>query len=114
MRAEPGQLVFYGHGGFSASAGQVNAVVEQIASRKCKKLAAATQAWERHLWIWIRLTGPDLAMHTQPPPTTVPDLPPGVEVVWAANRTGQLWRVRPPAAWEVLDLPVLTPLDRRP
>lgn len=107
LRGTPGELVFYGHGGFSASAEQVNAVVEQNALRKCEKLGAVTEASERHLWIWMRLAAPDIAMHTQPPPETVPNLPRGVEVVWAANRTGRLWRVRPPDPWEELAAPQL-------
>jgi hypothetical protein len=94
------------HGGFSADIDKVNELAAIEAKANSAKLAAA-DADERHLFMWLTLTHPDaeLAVHTGPPPSTLPS---GVDVLWLATQGGaegfgkerveRLWRVRPRTA----------------
>jgi hypothetical protein len=105
---EPARLLLRAHRGFSARAGQVNGIVLACAESNADKLRKA-DAQERHLLVWVDASGPELAMFTQPPPSHAPELPEGIDVVWAATRgkrpgelCERLWRLRPPGGWENL------------
>jgi len=107
IQGEP-RLFFIGHGGLNADVDDVNRLVERHAHARdnLKKLGAA-DADERHLFVWITGSQPkaELAMHTGPPPPSPPVLPAGLDVVWAQNESGHLWRVRRGGNWEVLQPP---------
>jgi hypothetical protein len=107
IAGEP-RLFFIGHGGLTADVDEVNRLVERHAhaSDNVKKLGAA-DADERHLFVWITGSQPkaELAMHTGPPPASPPALPPGLDVVWAQNESGHLWRVRRGGNWELVQPP---------
>jgi len=62
----------------------LNALVAKRADAKVAKLAAA-DCNERHLFVWVRHDGAELAMATLPPPPDVPELPSKLDVVWAAT-----------------------------
>ena len=54
----------------------------------------------------------ELVLANQGPPSTAPDLPDGIDVVWVglgppdpAEATLALWRVRPSGAWEQIRAP---------
>jgi hypothetical protein len=102
------RLFFIGHGGLAADPDEVNRLVERHAhaSDNLKKLDAA-DADERHLFVWITGSHPqaELAMHACGPPASAPVLPEGVDVVWAQNESGHLWRVRRGDDWEEIQPP---------
>lgn len=99
-------LVLSTHNGTVADPETVNELVAERAAVKAPKLLDA-QADERHLFVWVDSSHADaeLAMFAQPPPATVPEIPKGIDAVWAA--TGglggtfeRLWLLRPPGRWE--------------
>jgi hypothetical protein len=101
------------HGGHGADADDLIGLAERDGKSNAEKLQNA-EADERHLWIWVDGTTPDaeLAMHLGHMPSGPPELPTGVDVVWAAmlgvTGLGQMGfervlRVRPPGSWEMLD-----------
>ena len=107
VEGEP-RLFFIGHGGLRADSEEVNRLVEfhAHAGDNLRKLAAA-DADERHLFVWITGSHPqaELAMYAMGPPETPPNLPEGLDVVWAQNESGNLWRARRGGGWEVLEAP---------
>jgi hypothetical protein len=62
----------------------LNALVAKRADAKVAKLAAA-DCNERHIFVWVRHDGAELAMATLPPPPDVTELPSELDVVWAAT-----------------------------
>jgi hypothetical protein len=101
-------LWFAGHGGGTASPDRVNVLVRHEALENCAKLLAA-RADERHLFVWIVDVeyGGELAMQAGVLPSVTPELPPGIDVVWAASSRGACtWRCRPPEGWEALNIHV--------
>ena len=107
------QIYMTAHGGATSDVGQVNELVEAAAEANRDKLAAATGD-EKHLFVWLNPSYADaeLAVATQPVPSTPPAIPSEVDVIWLATQGGRgyggvqlekLWRVRPQAGWEQLD-----------
>jgi hypothetical protein len=103
-------LLFSGHQGVGGSPGAVNALVEERAGAKVKKLVASG-ADERHLFVWIDSSHSEaeLGMATMPPPATTPSVPAGIDVVWAATSGitdklfERLWRLElPEGQWDRL------------
>ena len=95
----------------------ITEAVEREARANAQKLTRAT-ADERHLFMWIDWTMADLqaaiiSVRDLGVFPAVPELPEGVDTVWVApvvmvdERQAFLWRVTPPAGWEVLDQSVL-------
>ncbi len=74
----PARMLLTPHRGFISDAEQVNPLVARAAEDNAKKLRAA-DADERHLFVWIDEDKAELAMFTQGPPPTVPDLPAGID-----------------------------------
>jgi hypothetical protein len=104
--SDPG-LWFGGHGGGMANPDRINVLVVERARAKVATLSA-TPADERHLFVWIVdvALGGELAMHAGVLPSGPPELPTGIDVVWAASSRGaRVWRARPPSAWEVVGVP---------
>jgi hypothetical protein len=103
--AEPGLFVAMTTG-VGSDFDSLNALVAERAEAKRDKLAAAV-ADERHLFVWVRHDGAELAMATLPPPPTAPELPTCIDVAWAA--TGGLggglrvlYRLERGGSWEVV------------
>jgi hypothetical protein len=105
--------------GFGADVDTVNRFVEIHANANAAKLLTA-DADERHIFVLVDPSSPEaqLAMSTGPPPTSMPVLPAGLDVAWAATRGSiaigevgitRLWRVRPPDAWEDIEPPPSSP-----
>jgi hypothetical protein len=89
----------------------LNGAVSREALANLAKLEEAT-ADGRHLFVWVdpSLSGPELAMFTGNVPPVAPKLPASIETVWAGTlengpdglKAQRLWRISPPASWEVL------------
>jgi hypothetical protein len=102
---ETAEMLLSSHRGLSSGEGRVNALVAEAAAVNVEK-RVASDADERHLFVWIDQDEAELEMFTLPPAPYTPSLPDGIDVVWAATRgkaPGQLferlWRLRPPAGW---------------
>jgi hypothetical protein len=100
------KIYFQGHGGFNTDGERLNVLAVTAAESNAAKLLAANVD-ERHLFLWVTATEPEveMAMGLGQIPPTPPVLPAGVDVVWAQNETNDLWRVRPPGDWELLESP---------
>jgi hypothetical protein len=90
-----------------ADGDDVTRAVEVAATENAAKLARA-QVTERHLFVWIDKTDHECetAMLFGRLPKSIPAVPQGVDVVWAAHwapgptvPTTVIWQVRPPGAW---------------
>lgn len=93
--------------GFVGDPERVNVLVEERSRAKVKKLREAA-ADERHLLVWIDGSEPsaEICISKVGPAITAPEIPDGIDVVWATNPgVEKVWRLRPPGQWEVLDLP---------
>jgi hypothetical protein len=104
--ADVARLEFSTHGSMVGNPDQLNALVLDEVRENHAKLAAA-QAFERHLFLWLTDTYPDAewAFSTLAPPSA-PSIPPDLDVVWLARYALpiRLWRLRPPNAWEPVDI----------
>jgi hypothetical protein len=105
-----GEILFMIREGVSSDPGLLNDLVVDRAKTKVEKLRA-TEATERHLFIWMDSTYPsaELAFATLPPPPA-PSIPKDVDVVWLVEPTGwpnhvRIWRLWQPGEWEVVDPP---------
>jgi hypothetical protein len=100
------RLFFSSHGGAVSDPNQLNDLVAERVRVKREKLEAATDASERHLFVWLGDSYPnaELAFSTLPPPEP-PPIPASVDVVWLARLAWpiRLWRVRPPGGWEIVE-----------
>ena len=106
---EVARLRFVSPGSVVADPDQLTELVAAAAVDKRRQLAAATDATERHLFIWLFGTYADAeqAFSAHLPPPQPPPIPPGIDVVWLANGSTLLWRLRPPGGWEVVESLVL-------
>ena len=105
-----GEVLFMIREGGSSDPGLLNDLVVDRAKKKAEKLRA-TEATERHLFIWMDSTYPsaELAFATLPPPPA-PSIPKDVDVVWLVEPTGcpnhlRIWRLRQLGEWEVVNPP---------
>lgn len=105
---ESARMLLTPHRGLSAGGGEVNARVVEAAEANVEKLLAAG-ADKRHLFIWVDEDAAELEMFSQPPPSSTPSLPDGIDVVWTATRAKaagalfeRLWRLQPPGGWEAI------------
>ena len=105
-----GEILFMIREGVSSDPGLLNDLVVDCAKKKVEKLRA-TDATERHLFIWMDSTYPsaELAFATLPPPPA-PSIPKDVDVVWLVEPTGwpnhvRIWRLRQLGEWEVVNPP---------
>jgi hypothetical protein len=103
-----GEILFMIREGVSSDPGLLNDLVTDRAKKKVEKLRA-TEATERHLFIWMDSTYPsaELAFATLPPPPA-PSIPNDVDVVWLVEPTGwpnhvRIWRLRHLGEWEVVN-----------
>jgi hypothetical protein len=81
---EEARMLLSAHRGLSSGGGEVNALVVAAAEHNLDKLVAA-HADERHLFVWIVEDEAELEMFSLPPPAAAPNLPEGIDVVWAAT-----------------------------
>jgi hypothetical protein len=109
-QGKQGEILFMIREGVSSDPGLLNDLVVDRARKKVEKLRA-TEATERHLFIWMDSTYPsaELAFATRPPPPA-PSIPTDVDVVWLVEPTGwpnhvRIWRLRRLGEWEVVDSP---------
>lgn len=91
-------------GGVGSDFDSLNELVAERAGAKLAKLVVA-DCDERHLSVCVRHDGAELAMATLPPSPSVPELPPEIDVVWAATggpRVGLrvLYRLACGGVWE--------------
>ncbi len=102
-------------GGGSVDPDALNDVVIEESAANALELDRA-DGDEKHLFVWIDTTSfsAEFSMWMNQPPSTAPLLPSPVTTSWVAtwgpgvsfgSQAARLWRVAPPAPWQILEIP---------